>query len=224
LQNDENQYKPLNDKDLIELCVNGETPAFEELVYRYEKKIVAAARRLCGDFQEGEDLAQETFVKAWRALPGYRGQASFGAWLMAILTNLWKDRFRKKRVPTTSIDEGIEGEERRIPIQMKDDSPGPEDQTETVEVNEVLGRMIEELKPEFKEALILRDIQGFSYEEAAVITGSNLGTVKSRINRARTQMKIKIMEYQEQNPEFFRLNQVKKDLSLAGKAEGGETV
>ena len=216
-----NALTAAGDKDLAALGGGGDIPAFEELVFRYEKRIAAAAYRLCGDRQEGEDLAQEVFVKAWKALSGYRGQASFGAWLTAILTNLWKDRLRKKRFPQDSLDEAIEGEEGARTKQYPDSSPGPDQLAEAGETGAVLGGMILELQPEFREALILRDVQGFSYEEVAVITGSNIGTVKSRINRARSLMKVKILEYQEQNPEFFRLNQTKKDGAKAAEAEGG---
>jgi RNA polymerase sigma-70 factor (ECF subfamily) len=85
----------------------------------------------------------------------------------------------------------------------------------------VLDGMIQELQPEYKEALVLRDIHGFSYEEVSVITGSNLGTVKSRISRARTIMKERIILYQEQSPGFFRLTHTEKDSLGAGKAKGG---
>jgi len=218
----ETNYSSPDEKEFITLSMNGDMQAFEALVFSYEKKIVAAAYRLCGNREEGEDLAQETFLKAWRALSGYRGQASFFTWLMAILRNLWLDRMRKGQLPEESLDDGIEGNEGLIQKQFSDNRPGPEDEAEGCETRSVLGTMIQALKPENKEALILRDIQGFSYEEVAVITGSNLGTVKSRINRARVQMKTMIYAYQEQNPGFFRLNQAKEDKKAFGKAEGGE--
>ena len=224
LQENVSPYALIDEKTLVAKCVEGETPAFEELVFRYEKKIVAAAYRLCGNREEGEDMAQEAFIKAWRALNGYRGQASFGTWLMAILTNLWRDRLRKNQLPQESLDEVIEGEEGVMRKQFRDGKPGPDDLTEAQEMQEILGGMIQELKPEYKEALILRDVQGFSYEEVAVITGSNLGTVKSRINRGRTLIKAKVMAYQEQCPGFFRLNQVEQGETLAIRAKGGESV
>ncbi len=218
---EEMNHQWLEEKTLIAMCSKGDMRAFEELVLRYEKKVVAAAFRLCGDRQQGEDLAQETFLRAWRALSGYRGQASFGTWLMAILTNLWRDKLRKNQLPQESLDEAFEGDEGPLQKQFQDTAPGPEALTEAAETDQVLGHLLQELKPEYKEALVLRDVQGFSYEEVAVITGSNLGTVKSRINRARTLMKEKILGFQEQNPGFFRLNQAKEDKSKAGKAKGG---
>lgn len=213
---------PNEDKALTDASAKGDTAAFESLVLRYEKRVTAAAYRLCGDRREGEDLAQEAFIKAWRAMSGYRGQASFYTWMMTILTNLWKDGLRKKLIPADSLDETTEGEEGRIQKQYRDESPGPEAETETNEMREVLNGFIQELQPEYREALILRDVQGFSYEEVAVITGSNLGTVKSRINRGRTLMKAMVLAYQEQNPGFFRLSKTRTDKTEAGKAKGGE--
>jgi len=200
-----------DDKSLVELSISGDAGAFEELVTRYEKRIVAAAIRLCSNREEGEDMAQEAFIKAWRALAGYRGQASFGTWMMAILTNIWRDRLRKTQLPADSMDALTQVEDGETRKQYRDESPGPAAISESLETKEVLGGMLSELKPEFREALVLRDIQGFSYEEVAVITGVNLGTVKSRINRGRTALKERIIDYQEQNPGFFRLSELKKD-------------
>ena len=212
-----------DEKILIDRSIDGDMSAFEALVLLYEKRIVAAAYRLCGDREEGEDLAQEAFIRAWRALAGYRGQASFGTWLMAILTNLWRDRLRKAQLTQESLDEPIAGGDGPMLRQYADRGPAPETIAETHETRDVLGRMIQELKPDYREALILRDVQGFSYEEVAVITGSNLGTVKSRINRARTLMKTMVTAYQEQNPGFFRLKQAKTDGQQADQAKGGES-
>ena len=216
------ERQTLDDKALIALHLNGDTEAFEALVLRYERRIAAAAYQLCGSREEGEDLAQETFVKAWRALSGYRGQASFGAWLAAILTNTWRDRLRKGTVPTQSLDAPIESDEGTVARQVRDSAPGPDAVTESAEPRDVISTMIQELRQEYKEALILRDVQGFSYEEVAAITGSSLGTVKSRISRARSHLKERILHYQEQNPGYFRLNQVRTDGSQTIDARGGE--
>jgi RNA polymerase sigma-70 factor (ECF subfamily) len=221
LPNERDHFPSMDEKAVIAMCIEGEMMAFEELVRRYEKRIVAAAYRLCGNREDGEDLAQEAFVKAWRAISGFRGQSSFATWITAILTNLWRDKQRKAQVPQDSLDEAIEGEEGSLQKQLRDQRPGPEGIAETNAVRDVLGRMIQELKPEYKEALILRDVHGFSYEEVAEITGTNLGTVKSRINRGRALMKEKVLEYQEQNPEFFRLTQIKGNDTKAVKAKGG---
>ena len=216
--------RPGDEKSLIALCLAGDIQAFEQLILRYEKRVFAAAYRLCGDWQEGEDLTQETFIKAWRALAGYKGQASFGTWLTAILTNLWRDRMRKGRLSTDSLDETIEGDSGPIMKEVQDVKPGPDSLLEAKTVQETLGLLLMELKPEYKEAVILRDVQGFSYEEVAVITGSSLGTVKSRINRGRDQLKKRILNFQEQNPDFFRQSQTKgKGKAKANRAKGGKT-
>jgi RNA polymerase sigma-70 factor (ECF subfamily) len=225
-ENKERQEKDRRDeKALIARSSGGDMAAFEELVFRYERRVVPAACRLCGDRQEGEDLAQETFLKAWRALPGYRGQASLGTWLMAILTNLWRDKLRKAQLPQESLDAGLETGGGYLEKQRGDSRPGPERVYEEKETALLLGQMLQELKPEHKEVLILRDVQGFSYEEVAVITGHNLGTVKSRINRARVILKERILRFQEQNPGFFRLNQTKAPFQAdSERTDKGESV
>ena len=211
------------EKDLIARSGAGDMEAFEALVLRYETQIGAAAFRLCGSREEGEDLAQETFVKAWRSIAGYRGQASLRTWLMAILTNTWRDRLRKNQVSEVPLDAPIDNGEGILERQWQDDSPGPDALMENREVDEVLGKMIQALPPEYKEALVLRDIQGFSYEEAAVVAGCSLGTIKSRINRARSRLRTMILAHQEQNPGFFRLHQTGEDKKRAGEGKGGES-
>ena len=213
--------KAQNEKSLVERSSKGDMHAFEELVYRYENKLVAAACRLCGSRQEGEDLAQEAFLKAWRALPGYRGHASFYTWLMVILTNLWRDRLRKGRLSEESFDAAIETGGKVLEKQFRDERPGPDQVYEERETTQILGRLLQALKAEHREVLLLRDIQGFSYEEIALITGSQLGTVKSRINRARNILKESILTYQEQNPGFFRLNLSDESFADLKERKGG---
>ena len=120
------------------------------------------------------------------------------------------------------MEEEIDSGDGVMRKQWKDEQPGPDQLSENLETREILGSMIQALGHEYKEALLLRDVQGFSYEEVAVITGNNLGTVKSRINRARTKMKEMILAYQEQNPGFFRLNQTKPDSTREVDRKGGE--
>ena len=116
----EKQNSPIarEEKELACRCGKGDTDAFEILVSRYEKRIFAMAVRLSGDYQEGEDLAQETFLKAWKAITSYRGQAAFSTWLAAILTNLWRDRLRKKQLSTESLDQKIELGDRELSVRL----------------------------------------------------------------------------------------------------------
>ncbi|MEA4892552.1 MAG: sigma-70 family RNA polymerase sigma factor [Peptococcaceae bacterium] len=210
------------DKELAASCGRGDADAFEILVSRYEKRIYAMAVRFCGNLQEGEDLAQETFLKAWKAIGSYRGQAAFSTWLAAILTNLWRDRLRKKPVATESLDQKVEVDDGSLEKQVADQGPGPEELLESKEEGRALRELVGRLKPEYREALVLRDIQGYSYEEVAVITGQNLGTVKSRINRARTFLREEILRCQEQNRDFFRLSTQKGDKKQKRLAERRE--
>ena len=210
------------DKELAALCGRGDTEAFEVLLSRYEKRIFAMAVRLSGNYQEGEDLAQETFLKAWKAITSYKGQAAFSTWLAAILNNLWWDRLRKKQVSAESLDQRIEMDDGSLDRQVADRRPGPEELAESREESQLLRELVGQLKPEFREALVLRDIQGYSYEEVAAITGQNLGTVKSRINRARSFLREEICRLREQNGGPARLTTHRGGKARTGLKEGRE--
>jgi len=197
-----NEY---SEEQLIDLSVNGDLNAFEEIVRRHEKKIFAVAFRLSGNRQEGEDLAQEAFIRAWRGLANFRKEASLETWLVTIVTNLWRDRMRKNTLPVESLDEPIYYESGEVYNQVADDKPGPEEIFDSKEVQEYLACLINNLKPEFRLALVLRDIHGYSYEEIARMTDSTLGTVKSRINRARNYLREQILLHGEQSEAALRL-------------------
>jgi RNA polymerase sigma-70 factor (ECF subfamily) len=199
--------KDVNEAQLIQRAGQGDLQAFEDLVRRYENKVFAVAFRLSGNRQEGEDLAQETFIKAWKAMPNFRGEASLGTWLVTIVTNLWRDRMRKHTLSVDSLDEPVQYESGEMYSQIADQGPGPEVLYESKELKDQLARFIQELKPEFRAVLVLRDIQGYSYEEIAAMTASSLGTVKSRINRARKYLRDRLLSQREQSDQPFRLLQ-----------------
>ncbi len=214
--------KDLTDQALIQHCIQGDLTAFEHLVSRYEARVFAVAYRLTGNRQDGEDLAQETFVRAWKALPNFRGEASLSTWLITITTNLWRDQQRKHKLPVESMDDSVAFEDGEVRLQWADPSPGPQDIMEDDETRRQLGQWISNLKPEFKTALILRDIQGYSYEEVAVMTRTSIGTVKSRINRARGYLKDMILAGREQNLTQIRLSDPKEPMIAEGIWKGGE--
>lgn len=209
--------KDIEEKELVQLCTQGDLQAFETLVKRYEGKVFAVAFRLCSDRQEAEDLAQETFIRAWKALPNFRGEASLSTWLITIVTNLWRDRQRKHRLPVDSLDEPVVFQDGESLVQVADSRPGPEDIVETQELRLQLMQWIEGLKPEFRLVLVLRDIQGMSYEEVAAITRLPIGTVKSRINRARHYLKDQVLASREQIRNQSRLNHQNESIGRGGE-------
>lgn len=196
----------LEDKELIKRSKKGDIDAFEELVCRYERKVYTVAYRLINNHEDANDLAQETFIKAFKAINSFREEAAFSTWIYRITINVCKDELRKRqRQQTTSIDEEVWLEEGSIAQQVVDEhDTGPEERYIQKETREYLIKLIAQLSPDFRMAVILRDIQGLSYEEIAEALECSLGTVKSRINRARKALKDKILADRELSSVQFR--------------------
>ncbi|PKM87063.1 MAG: RNA polymerase subunit sigma-24 [Firmicutes bacterium HGW-Firmicutes-12] len=188
------------DEELVNRSKSGDINAFEELVCRYERKIYSLTYRLMGNHEDANDFAQEAFLKAFQAIQNFRGEASFITWISRIATNVCRDELRKRyRIKTESLDEKITLDEGEVVKQHISPEPGPAELYEQRDFQERIQRYINTLSPEFRLVLILRDINGYSYEEIAEELECSLGTVKSRINRARNYLKQKILSEREQN-------------------------
>jgi len=189
-----------NDVELVAKSKAGDLHAFEELVCRYERKIYTLAYRMTGNYHDANDLAQEAFLRAFQSIKGFRGDASFSTWLCRIATNVCRDELRKRyRVSLESLEQEVSFGDWEMKKQIPADVPGSAEIYEQQELQHELQDLINTLTPEFRMALILRDIQGLSYEEIAEQLECSLGTVKSRISRARNYLKEKILSAQEQN-------------------------
>ena len=176
----------LDEKELISLSQKGDIDAFEELVARYERKVYTIAYRYMGNPEDASDLAQETFLKVFKSIDKFRGESSFSTWIYRITANICKDELRKiKRKPQTSLDQEIWLDEGSVIRQVVDEKPTPDEVFEQKELWNYLQDLIANLSPEYRMVIVLRDINGYSYEEIAQITETSLGTVKSRLNRAR---------------------------------------
>lgn len=196
------------EKDLVERSKNNDLQAFEELVSLYERKIYNLAYRLMGNHEDAHDLVQEAFLRAFRALGGFRGEASFSTWLYRITLNLCHDELRRRyRLSWESLDEKVCLNEGEVAKQIASTRPGPEELYEKQELQEKLQELLMTLSPEFRLAVVLRDIEGFTYQEIAEHMECSMGTVKSRISRGRNYLKEKWQE--EQNLSFDRLSKVK---------------
>lgn len=181
------------EEKLIERSQNGDMDAFEELVVRYERKVYAIAYRFMGNREDANDLSQEAFIKAYRNINKFRKDSSFFTWMCRIVSNVCKDELRKiKRKPQTYLDEDVWLEEGSVSKQVKDNEPTPEQAYEKVELNNYLQSLLNQLKPEYRMVIILREIEGYSYDEISELLNVSLGTVKSRISRARKALKEKI--------------------------------
>ena len=197
------------DEVLVTRSKNGDLQAFEELVCRYERKVYSLAYRMMGNYDDANDLTQETFLRAFRAIAGFRGDSSFSTWLSHIVTNLCRDELRKRyRISFESLDQEVCLGDAEVKKQIPSSDPGPDEVYERHELQQELQELLITLSPEFRLALVLRDIQGFSYQEIAEQMECSLGTVKSRINRARNFLKEKVLAQREQkltNERLFNL-------------------
>ena len=177
------------DPDLasMERARAGDNGAFEALVLRYQARIVNYASAMVHDAGAAEDVAQETFVRAWRGLGRFRSESTFKTWLYRIATNVARThldrRGRRARIADRSLDDEAE------PLQAGDvPSPAPDAETSLVR-REAIDRALSELPDELRQALVLRDVEGLDYKEIAGVTGAPIGTVESRIFRARRRLR-----------------------------------
>jgi len=197
----------MDEIQLIQAAQQGELEAFNHLVTSYQGLAFNVAYRLLGDEASAEDATQEAFISAFRNLHRYRG-GSFKAWLLRIVTNGCYDELRRqKRRPQTELEpESREGEEAAQPGWLADPGEGPQELAERVELNAAIQRCLNQLEDEFRAAVVLVDVQGMDYSEAAQVLKRPLGTVKSRLARARSRLQSCLQGFTELLPDRFRLN------------------
>ena len=178
---------------LIQRCQQGEREAFDPLVLRYQGQAFAVALRMLGDYNEAKDVTQEAFVRAYQAIGSFRSEAKFSTWLLTIVTNLCRNRrrwwARRKRYVITSLDDPVETEEGSVAQEIEDPSPTPADEAQRTELKQQLAAALGDLDEDSRAVVVLRDVQGLSYEEIAQVLRCRVGTVKSRLNRARLRLK-----------------------------------
>jgi RNA polymerase sigma-70 factor (ECF subfamily) len=188
----------LSDEELVRLYLEGEDSAFEELVRRYETTIMNMAYRLLGNRSDASDVCQEVFVLLLRKLGSFRGEAKFSTWLYRVSLNACHDHARRLR-RHVSISESPGDELPEIEQRLADkDVDSPESSLERAEIQNTVQEAITRLPYKFKEVIYLHDINGYNYKEVAEILGISLGTVKSRLNRARTRLARELSDFREQ--------------------------
>jgi RNA polymerase sigma-70 factor (ECF subfamily) len=183
--------------DLVERARAGDRSAFGSLVEAYQDKIYGYVSRMLGDPDEAEDVAQETFVRAYQSLPSFRGAASFHTWLYRIASNLAIDVARRNRRHSAgdfSLDEPLPSAEGDYERDIADDSGGPEQLTTRREMQELVREAVAELPEKLRAVMVLYELQGESYEDIAEILGCPLGTVKSRLFNARAQLRDRLAQ------------------------------
>jgi RNA polymerase sigma-70 factor, ECF subfamily len=179
---------------LVKASANGDREAFDRLVLRHKDRVFGLCYWLLGDYQEANEAAQEVFLKAFRSLGQFRFESAFTTWLYRIGVNFCRNRngsreYRQRKM-TVSLDQHAENS--GAALQVEDGSPFPDARMEEKERTMLIRKAIEALPEDQKAVVTLRDIEGLDYEEIAQITRLNLGTVKSRINRARLNLKEKL--------------------------------
>ena len=178
------------EKLLLEKSKAGDMAAFEELIEGYQRKIFNIALRIIGNYDDANDLAQEVLIRIYKSIGNFKEQSSFSTWIYRITTNVCLDDIRKrKNRKVISLDEEIRVEDGEMQRQIVSNDPLPEDTAERGELRELVNGAIRSLSEEHRLVIVLRDLQGFSYEEIARILKCPEGTVKSRINRARMALK-----------------------------------
>lgn len=179
--------QPLNDNQLVEFYLAGEEERFRELVERYEGRIVNFIQRSIGDRERAHDLAQETFIRVYRHLDRFDQTKKFSTWIYTIASNLAKNELRNRSRNPVVLYQTLTAtwEDDHRPLQFEDSSMKPDDMFRKRHLEDLVERAAAELPDHHREVFILREIEGKSYEEIAEITNTQLGTVKSRLNRAR---------------------------------------
>jgi RNA polymerase sigma-70 factor (ECF subfamily) len=190
-----------DDAHLIRLCQSGDRSAFDALVRKYEQRAYQYAYRLTRNMEEASDIVSEAFLRVYNAVGNFRGQSAFSTWLYRILTNCYLDARKKSKHRTVSLEEQLHLESGEVERQFEDPAMGPAEEVERnareTAVQTALAQM-----PEYQHAmLVMYHVEGLSYEEIAAALDLPLGTVKSRLNRAR----LALRDLLSHNQELFQL-------------------
>ncbi len=201
----------MDEQALIQDALEGKLNAFNSLVLHYQDMAYNVAYRIMGEHGAANDAAQEAFISAYQKLEQYRG-GSFKAWLLRIVTNACYDELRRRqRQPVTPLKPELDdGETLENPYWIEDDSPSPEEEFEESELQEAIQHCINNLDKKFKTILVLVDVEGLDYDTASEIIGRPLGTVKSRLARARERVQECLQGFRELLPDLFRLSSEEK--------------
>lgn len=197
---------------IVRKVLSGDANAFETLVLEYEKNVYNIALRMTGNSEDAADMTQEAFIKAYNSLQSFRGDSKFSVWLYRIVSNVCLDFLRSKnRRPTVSLSvEDDDGEDAQLDV--ADESQSPELLLDRKLTRDSVRRGLDSLPPDYRQILLLREIQGLSYDEIAQALSLEVGTVKSRIFRARKRLCTFLIDDGNIS-----------DFSSSGKMKGGES-
>lgn len=188
----------MTDNEIIELCRKGDRDAFNLLMQKHQDRVFGMAYSLLSDYEDAKDASQEVFIKVYKSISSFKGQSAFTTWLYVICRNVCNDILRKRQKNGNIVLSLDDDESDNNPVkEIKSDAPSPEEQAELSETQRAVWDAINSLKLEHREILIYSDMQQLSYEEVAHILKCPVGTVKSRLNRARNALRKKLSDKRE---------------------------
>ena len=171
----------------VDAARQGDQSAFEQLVRLYEKRVLALTTRMCKNPADAEEAAQEAFLSAWQGLPFFRGESSFSTWLYRLASNACVDLLRREGRRQSAAGPSLNDEE--VQLEVPDTAPSPQEQAERSELRQQIEAGLQALTPDHRQVLLLREMHQLSYDEIAQTLDVDVGTVKSRINRGRKQLR-----------------------------------
>jgi RNA polymerase sigma-70 factor (ECF subfamily) len=190
--------KAASDHELLDRCRAGDEEAFDDLVRRHQQRAFNVAFQVLRDREDATEVAQDAFVRIYRSVDNFRGECEFTTWLHQIVVNLARNKHRwwkrRGRQSSVSLDSPVEMGDGEAPMQIAASGDAPDVETVKAEFVELLSRRMEELPRKLREVLVLRNVENLSYEQIAVVLDCSIGTVKSRIARAREALRDSMQE------------------------------
>jgi RNA polymerase sigma-70 factor (ECF subfamily) len=198
-----------NDLELVHATKNGDMSAFEQLVERYDTRLLRIAQNVTHNREDAQDAVQEAFLKAFQHLDGFREDSKFSTWLIRITVNQSIMKLRKQRsMRDESLDEDYRADENRLPREVADWSPSPEERYRSSELRGILITALQELSPILRTVFVLRDMEGSSIAQTAEILGLSQAAVKARLLRARLLLREQLANYFRKRMEVPRADKV----------------
>lgn len=191
------------DLDLVHACKNGKTAAFEELVKRYDRKLLRIAQSVTHNREDSQDAVQEAFLKAYQHLADFQETSQFSTWLIRITVNEALTKLRKQRnMREESLDDDFEGEGEVFPLEVTDWAPNPEQLCWASQLRRILTEALQNLRPMSRTVFVLRDIEGLTIDQTSIVLNMSHTAVKARLWRARLQLRDALSKYFGQKQEY----------------------
>ncbi len=187
----------MSEDEFVQKLKSGDRDAFNSMVNAYQMKVINIAYRMLSSEEDALDAAQETFIKVYKSINSFKGSSTFSTWIYRICTNVCNDILRKRMKSSGFISLDDDGSDENPKTDIADSSPTPEQSYELSERQRLVHEGINMLSDEYRKVIILYDIEGLSYEEISVILSCPIGTIKSRLNRARNNLKKILSENME---------------------------